>query len=121
MSVNHIDLTKFLDMPEDTDSSAEGEPAKALSGSEFGERVRQYAELDKYDESEESIVIQVPDEVSVITPSFVSGLFGESVRHLGGVGRFVDKYKFDARPALVRQIIGGVQYGIYEGVEEDKA
>lgn len=66
---------------------------RTLSGRDRGEAVRKLASLDDLDSSEESVTVEIPEDVFSVHASFLLGLFGPSVRRLGLAG-FYCKYKF---------------------------
>jgi hypothetical protein len=56
---------------------------KVYAGRPYGENVRRAVGLDQFEESDETIIVVVPDDVFSVASSFFSGLFGDSVRKLG--------------------------------------
>lgn len=74
-----------------------------LSGRERGLAARELFQLDALDASVEAVEIIVPDYVYSLTPSFVQGFLGASLRAVGN-----DKFKFSSRfhfqaPSIVLQ------------------
>ncbi|MBC6437762.1 MAG: hypothetical protein GDA52_06420 [Rhodobacteraceae bacterium] len=75
-----------------------------LSGHDRGRAVRECLDLSRFDGTEERVVIEIPDYVLAVTGSFFQGLFGESLRTLGGPEGFHGRYVLDARPTVTSQL-----------------
>lgn len=84
-----------------------------LSGKERGEQARKKFGLDTVDESQEDVVVVVPDTVYSLSTSFFLGLFSPTVEAIGDDG-FRRKYKFSATPLILQQ----VDYGLERCVSE---
>lgn len=85
-----------------------------LSGKERGADTRRKFGLDELDQNGPVDVI-LPHGVSAITPSFVLGMFGTSVKRCGSVDSFLSKYHFTAPDFLVDQIRRGAHYSLVRG------
>jgi hypothetical protein len=79
-----------------------------LSGRPKGEKIRAVLQLNLADESAEPINVMVPNRVVSMNSSFFLGLFGPSVRRLGRE-RFLGKYVFSARPAVIKDVERGIR------------
>lgn len=91
------------------------EATTVLSGKDRGEQTRADFHIDALDKSPEHVVVQLPPNLDAITPSFVLGMFGQSVKTLGSVDAFFDKYNFDVEPYLFSQIRRGAEYSLVVG------
>ncbi|WP_132535180.1 hypothetical protein [Rhizobium sp. PP-F2F-G48] len=80
-----------------------------LSGHDRGQAARELFNIATLDESAEKVVIEIPDFVYTITPSFFQGMFAESVRALGGRDNFLSRYSFTADPVVLQQIDNGIR------------
>lgn len=79
-----------------------------LSGRLRGLAAREHFDFDAIDKGDEPAEVQVPGHVYSLTPSFVQGLFGESVKAAGGdVKRFREKFHFVAPPVVLKQLDRG--------------
>ena len=66
---------------------------KNLSGLTLGKKFREKFELDKYDETEDIIFIDISTKIFSINYQFFLGLFGDSLKKLG-TRKFNLKYQF---------------------------
>lgn len=79
-----------------------------LAGHERGQAARALFELDRLDKSAEPIVVVVPEDVYLLSPSFIQGMFSESIKSLGDRSAFLGRYSFRATPSVLRQIDSGI-------------
>lgn len=77
--------------------------SKVLSGRDIGSMWRKNFLLDSLDKSDESIQINVPEDLYSINISFFLGLFGKSIRTLGAK-KFKEKYTFVCDEFLMKNI-----------------
>ncbi|GGD06919.1 hypothetical protein GTQ45_14855 [Pyruvatibacter mobilis] len=80
-----------------------------LSGHERGVVARREFGLDRLDRSAEEIAIEVPTDLTAISPSFAQGLFAESAHQFGSWEAFARHYKINASPEIVAQIRRGIR------------
>lgn len=79
--------TKVLDL---TDHSSD--QISLLAGQNRGQAVRKSANLDRFDRQDDAVmVLRVPAYITDVLPSFMLGLFTDSLRVLGEA-KFVTKY-----------------------------
>lgn len=76
-----------------------------LIGRPRGEAARAEFKLDVLDVDASAVAVYAPKYLRAITPSFVQGLFGPSVRALGGREGFLAHYKLDGLNEALRQDI----------------
>ncbi|WP_299721730.1 hypothetical protein [Devosia sp.] len=81
-----------------------------LIGRPRGEAARQHYHVDALDGSSDFIEIAAPKTLRSITPSFVQGMFGPSVRTLGGKEAFLKRYSLS-------RLSEGLRYDILEGID----
>lgn len=79
---------------EKIDFSRMGGPV--FSGRAKGQINRKNYNLDEKDQSDAIIEVDIPDNAYAVTSSFFLGLFGESIRSLGGRNQFRAKYNIKA-------------------------
>lgn len=79
-----------------------------LAGHDRGQKARAEFNLDGLDVTSEPVTVVVPDEVYLLTPSFIQGMFAESIKRLGSRERFLRHYGFRASGAILRQIDSGI-------------
>lgn len=104
-------MTKMLDLSMLSDT---GE-TRVLSGKSRGINARAQFHLDDLDKSGEAMLVKVAPDLDAITPSFVLGMFGASVKASGSVEAFFDKYTFEVKPHLLAQIRRGAEYSVLKG------
>ena len=80
---------KVIDLDDHRDSDV-----PVLSGRGRGEAVRKSTRLDSIDETEEKIVVRIPEDVYVVASSFLLGLLGPSIRKLEE-NRFRSRFRFE--------------------------
>ena len=86
-----------------------GGEVRNLSGHERGVAARKHFHLDEADQSDEEVLIHIPEEIYALTPSFFQGMFAESVHAAGNDrGRFLARFRFAASPIVLRQIDRGI-------------
>lgn len=76
------------------------EDRKSLSSKEFGKEVRSMFDLDKKDQSEEPILVTIPNDKTMTMP-FFEGMFDQSIMVLGPQ-KFFEHYIFDANVENLR-------------------
>lgn len=67
--------------------------SRMLSGKDLGQEVRRKLDIETLEKEQDHILIQIPDDVFLVSSSFFKGLFGDSIRTLGRSG-FRAKYDF---------------------------
>lgn len=70
---------------------------QAFSGRELGRELREKAQLDAKDHDSSLYSIRIPEGTGTFTPSFFSGMFGDSVVRLQR-SDFERKYRFIGEP-----------------------
>lgn len=80
---------------------------KVLSGVELGETARNYFKLDEEDNNNETVTIEIPDDVYSVNSSFFSGAFQKSIRKLGEE-KFREKYIFECDEVIKLNIENGI-------------
>jgi hypothetical protein len=104
-------MTQMLDI-----SVLAGDGATSvLSGKQRGMQARIDFKLDDLDARDEDVTVRLSEVVEAITPSFVLGMFGKSVRLCGSVDSFFDKYKFNTKPYIIAQLRRGAEYSLVKG------
>ncbi len=78
-----------------------------LSGHERGSAARAKFLLDELDKSNSRIDVELPPDLEGMTTSFFQGMFAASVKAAGS--DFLDHYRFHASPALMEQILRGIE------------
>lgn len=86
-----------------------------ISGQERGQALRAEFDLDNLDTNNDVVTIVVPKYVDAVTPSFVLGMFGPSIRKLGSVPNFLERYQFKAAPHIISQVQRSAEYGLASG------
>jgi hypothetical protein len=80
-----------------------------LSGRVRGLEARKLFNLDEIDGSAEDVEVVVPSHVYSLTPSFVQGLLGASVRSSGNdIQSFRKRYRFTAPAVVMQQLERGL-------------
>jgi hypothetical protein len=79
-----------------------------LSGHDRGQEARKAFDLDRVDQSSDSVRVVVPENLYTLTSSFFQGMFAQSVRAAGDREKFLSRFKFDADPVVLRQIENGI-------------
>jgi len=80
----------------------------SLSGQPRGLEARKYFDLNQLDEVDEHVIVTAPENLEALTPSFVQGMFANSVHRLGRE-RFFDHYQFAISPELRADIDVGIE------------
>lgn len=70
-----------------------GPNSTMFTGRPQGYQVREELNLNQYDKDEEEYEVSIPEGTTSFNPSFYLGLFYESIRNLGGMDKFHEKYK----------------------------
>ena len=91
-----IDLARFT-----------SKTSMVLSGRERGVGVRSKLDLDKLDRAAQIIEVTIPEHIISLNSSFFQGLFGESVRSLGGL-KFRECYRFLCSEVIAEDIEKGI-------------
>ncbi len=86
--------------------------ASVLSGKPKGEATRKDYNIDKYDNSPDEVQVIIPNHIIVFSSSFFLGLFSESIKKCGGKRAFLEKYIFQAPPAIMDRIDGYIDLAI---------
>jgi hypothetical protein len=81
--------------------------SEVLAGNERGKYYRDKFALDLADNDEFLYDVLVPDRISAMNLSFFLSMFGESIIKLGQ-SKFSEKYRFQARPTVLRTVQQGV-------------
>ena len=84
-----------------------GSNHKVLSGVDLGRTARISFELDKLDSSDDTITINIPDDVISVNSSFFSGLFQASILKLGEQ-RFREHYLFECDEIIRMNVDNGI-------------
>jgi hypothetical protein len=80
-----------------------------LSGRQRGLAAREMFGLDHLDQLDEPVEVIVPSYVYSVTPSFVQGFFGESVKAFGNdTTRFKNHFHFTAPSIVLEQLDRGL-------------
>ncbi|KXU29218.1 hypothetical protein A0J57_18230 [Sphingobium sp. 22B] len=80
-----------------------------LSGRERGLAARELFKLDQLDADAQPVDVLVPDYVYSLTPSFVQGFFGASVKAFGyDTERFKSHFRFKAPSIVMQQLERGL-------------
>jgi hypothetical protein len=90
------------------------QPTIVLSGKDKGVQTRSDFKIDAFD-ADGQIDVILPSGLAAMTPSFVLGLFGSSVKKCGTVESFLAKYRFTAPEHVMDQIRRGAQYSLVRG------
>lgn len=93
-----IDLSKLTDQGR----------VRNLSGHERGLEARRKFDLANHDKNGVPVEVRVPGELNAITISFFQGMFAESVKKAGSETEFLRRYRFHASPAIMKQILRGI-------------
>ena len=89
--------------------------SKMLSGRPYGENAREYFKINEKDNTDEDVLVIIDEEaIRTIAPSFILGLFSESIK-LFGKENFLNKYKFKNQDSL--EVSEEIMEDIMEGVD----
>ena len=69
-----------------------GEKSSTFSGRPEGKDVRENLRLSEKDKDSKTYIIQMPEDTTSFNPSFYLGLFFDSIKALGGMEKFSQKY-----------------------------
>jgi hypothetical protein len=100
-----LDLSRLLN---DSDT-------KIISGKERGMNARREYKIEDLDMENVTFNVILPAQIKVIAPSFFMGMFSASVRRIGDVNKFLDKYKFQTTPSVLDQITQAAKLSLVEG------
>lgn len=104
-------MTRMLDL-----SVLSGDQGnRVLSGKDRGIQARKDFNLDELDKASDDLSVLLSSDLDAITPSFVLGMFGASVKAFGSVDAFFHKYHFEVKPHLIAQIRRGAEYSLLKG------
>ncbi len=84
------------------------------AGRPKGEKAREQFELDKEDGAGGVVRVVIPDDAFSLNSSFFLGLFGPSVRALGGREGFTKKYAFEAPEFIMESVYSGIDRAMQE-------
>lgn len=85
---------------------------RVFAGRERGSEVRQAANLEELDQSDEEVEVRIPDNTFAVNSSFFLGMFGDSIRRLGEAV-FRTHYRFTGKD-IARTIESGIKDALYE-------
>lgn len=85
---------------------------RILSGKEVGINLRDQYKLDDLDNQNGFVEVNI--SVPVVTSSFILGMFSKSMKKLG-IENFFEKYHFNARDDIIRNIEVNAKYSNTEG------
>lgn len=81
-----------------------------LSGHDRGLAARRSFRLDELDTDGVKHLVRIPDDIYGISPSFIQGLFADTLRSLNNsLEEFERCYEFEATDLIQRQIARGLQ------------
>jgi len=113
--MNFSERTEQMPQLLDLSKLSGGGDTRVLSGKQRGIQARSDFSLEKFDKEQDYVTVKFAPEVQAVTPSFVLGMFGVSVKAYGSVDAFFEKYRFDVRPNLLAQIRRGAEYSLLKG------
>lgn len=87
----------------------DGGAVRNLAGHDRGMQARVRFGLDKLDAAADTVTVVVPDEIYLLSPSFIQGMFVPSIKQLGGRDGFLRHYQFDASNLIMDQIESGIR------------
>lgn len=79
-----------------------------LSGHERGVKARELFGLDGLDVVSDPVDVMIPDDLDAIASSFFQGMFADSVRQFDTNERFLEHYRFRAKPVIIEQVLRGI-------------
>jgi hypothetical protein len=85
-----------------------------LAGHDRGLEARNLFDIDKLDAADEAVRVVVPEQIYLLSPSFIQGMFAKSIKALGNRERFLAHYGFDANSAVLQQIDNGINASLME-------
>lgn len=80
----------------------------AISGRDLGIQQRKRHNLDRLEDKETTIKIEIPENIIFLSSSFFLGMFGDSVRKYRTKEEFLKKYNFITSPELEPNIEDGI-------------
>lgn len=81
--------------------------SKVFAGRERGKLARQRAGLDQIDQTDTTVLVRVPEDIYSVNSSFFLGMFGPSIRRLGGE-EFRRRFSFEGKD-ISRVIEDGIK------------
>lgn len=75
-----------------------------LDSKEQGGLFRRLFHLDQRDNMQGKTALMVPDSVNHVSPEFMQGFIGPSIRNFDTPQEFFEKYNFVARPQMMAQM-----------------
>lgn len=88
--------------------------ARNISGHERGVEARKRYELDRLDEAGGLVDVVISDDIDAVAASFFQGMFSASVKRFASKDKFLQHYRFVARPMMMEQIIRGIDRSLTE-------
>ena len=92
---------------------AEG-TVRNISGHERGAEARQRYNLDAHDQRGDVVSVYIPDDIDAVAASFFQGMFSQSVKKFASKERFLEHYRFIAKPIMMEQILRGIDRSLTE-------
>lgn len=80
----------------------------AISGRDLGYKQRKHHKIDKLEEINEQLEIDIDPKIIFMSSSFFLGMFGDSVRKCGTKEKFKEKFIFKANSQLNNNIEDGI-------------
>lgn len=99
-----------INLHELTDEGA----VRNLAGHDRGMQARVRFDLDKLDAIDDSVTVVVPEDIYLLSPSFIQGMFARSIKKFGGREGFLQHYGFDASSLVMNQIESGITAALME-------
>ena len=78
--------------------------SRTYTGQPRGKAARSKLQIDSFDAREGTFSVRIPDDTYSVSPSFILGLFTQSIRRLGRTG-FLARYDFESWPVELREAI----------------
>lgn len=92
---------------------AEGS-VRNISGHERGVEARKKYGLDRLDAGDSAVSVVIPDDIDAVAASFFQGMFSTSVKRFKSKEKFLEHYRFIAKPNMMEQIIRGIDRSLTE-------
>lgn len=87
-----------------------GQPV--LSGNHRGVSIRNTIGLDSYDDNPKQILIDIPEDILIMTSSFFLGLFSKSVKKFGSKEIFQNHYSFKCNERVLKTINNDIEIAL---------
>ncbi|WP_156478017.1 hypothetical protein [Acetobacter malorum] len=97
-------MTIMIDLNNVTNNGA----VRNLSGKERGEAARNLFQLDNLDKASETVVVRVPHYLYAMSSSYFLGLFSPSVTRFGSKEKFLEHYRFEASPSIMKSVLHAI-------------